>query len=92
MAEIQEYLKEESDTEIELKKFIKKFIKIKPEKAKEMRGKIEDLELMKIKPEHITKIIDFMPSDIEDINKIFTDVSLNEDEAKKILDTIKEYK
>ena len=89
MAEVLEYTK---DKESDILQFIKKFTKFTPEKAKELRGKLEGLELMKIKPEHISKIIDLVPENQEDLNKIFVGVSLNEDESKKILDTVKEFK
>ena len=92
MTEALEYIKRDSDSEAEAKKFIKKFIKLKPEKAKEMRKKFESMDLMKIKPEHIAKIIDLLPEDPEDLNKIFNDVSLNEDETKKIFETIEEFR
>jgi DNA-directed RNA polymerase subunit F len=92
MTETLEYVKKDSDGEVEVKKFIKKFIKLKPEKAKEIRKKLEGLDLMKMKPEHIVKIIDLLPEDSENLNKIFNDVSLNEDETKKILETIEEFR
>ena len=38
MTESLEYLGEEKESETELKKFIKKFVKIKSEKAKEMQN------------------------------------------------------
>ena len=47
---------------------------------------------MKIKLEYIVKIIDILPETAEELNKIFVDVSLDEDETKKILDTIKKFK
>ena len=92
MAEVTEYAKKIEDSEINLSAFIKKFIKLNLKEAKELRKKIEKLELMKIKAEHIVKIIDLMPENVEDLNKIFADVSLNEDETRKILETIKEFK
>jgi len=92
MAESTEYIGETKDSEAELKKFIKRFVKLDYEEAKKMKVKLENLNLIKIKPEHITKIIDFLPEDTESLNKIFTDVSLDEDEAKKILETIREFK
>lgn len=90
MSESNEYLDKDSGTEI--KGFIKKFIKIKLDKAKELRKKLEELDLMKIKEEHIAKIIDLLPETAEDLNKIFSDVGLDEDENKKILETVKEYR
>ena len=45
-----------------------------------------------MKPEDLVKIIDTLPEDSENLNKIFNDISLDEDESKKILQTIKENK
>ena len=80
------------DKESEVKGFIKKFVILKPAEAKQLREKLVELDLLKIKEEHIAKVIDFLPETSEDLNKIFNDVSLDEDETKKILDTIKEFK
>jgi len=91
MVEALEYVKKDSESEAEVKKFMRKFIKMKPKKAEEMQKKLKDLNMMKMKQEHITKIIDLLPEDSEDLNKIFNDVSLNEDETKKILETIGEF-
>jgi len=87
MAEVLEYTEKESS----VTKFIKKFSD-STIKAGEMREKLQRLNLIKLKPEHISKIIDLMPENQEELNKIFTDISLDEDETKKILDTIKEFK
>ena len=89
MVEAMEYMKNTQNEELEMMGFIKKLVKITPKKAKEIRKNIEDLELMKVGPQHISKIIDLMPENAEDLNKIFTDVSLNEDETKQILEKIK---
>ena len=75
-----------------LGQFIKKFAKLKPRESKKLRKKIEELDLMRVKTEHVAKIIDLMPEEQEELNKIFVDVSLNEDETKKILETVKEFK
>ena len=90
MVEAIEYV--EKDSEADIKVFIKKFVKINVKEAKELKGKLQKMELIKIKPEHIVKIIDILPDNVEDLNKIFSDVGLNEDETKKILDTIKQFK
>ncbi len=92
MAESLEYMEGEKDRGEEVKKFVKKFVKIKPEKAKELRKKLDALDLIKVKPEHIAKIIDILPENQENLNKIFNDVSLDEDESKKILQTIEEFR
>jgi len=87
MAESLEYAKDNA----EAVEFIKKFTKLNAKEAKEMRNEIEALNLMKIKSEHISKIIDLLPEDKEDLNKIFTDISLDDDETNKILDIVKKY-
>jgi len=92
MVEVMEFLKEDKENLAEIIGFIKKFSKMKLEKAKELRQEIEKLDLMKVKEEQIAKIIDLMPDNAEDLNKIFVDVGLNEDEIKKILDAIKKFK
>ena len=80
----------EKDSEAD--KFIRKFTKLKSENAAKIREEIEKLELLKVKQEHIAKIIDILPEDIIDLNKIFVDVSLDEDESNKLLEIVKRYK
>ena len=92
MAETFKYVNEDERGETDIIGFIKKFIKIKKGKAEEIRKKLEALELMKVKGEHIAKIIDLMPENEEELNKIFVDVSLDEDEAQKVINTVKESK
>lgn len=92
MSESLQHIENAEVKDSEIKGFIKKFGKIKSEKAKELRKDLESLDSMKIKPEHIAKIIDLLPEDASDINKIFTDVGLDEDETKKILETVKKFR
>ena len=92
MAESLEYVKEDKENNAEIIAFIKKFTELKAKEAKEIRKKIQDLDLMKVKQDYIVKIIDLLPENTEDLNKIFVDVSLDEDESKKILEIIKEFK
>lgn len=92
MTESLEYVGDKKDSEVDVRKFIKKFVKMKPEKVREIRKKLNELDLIKMKSEYIVKIIDLMPENSESLNKIFTDISLNEDETKKILETIEEFR
>jgi DNA-directed RNA polymerase subunit F len=87
MAEAFEYAKDANTL-----KFIKRFTPLKLEKAKELRKKIEKLDLIKLNSGHISKIIDLLPEDKESLNKILVDVSLDENELGSILDTIKNNK
>ncbi len=83
---------EKSEKVKELEVFIKKFIKMDKKSGEEIKKELEGLGLLKLKREHIVKIMDLLPEDAEDLNKIFTDISLDTNETQKILETIKKYK
>jgi len=92
--ETQEILEDisDSDKKEETKIYLKKFLKTKPEKAKKIQEELEKADLLKLKREHIVKIIDLLPESASDLNKIFTDITLNEDETNKILEIVKNSK
>lgn len=92
MAEAAEYIQKDEDSETDIKGFIKKFVKLTAKKAKELRKKLEELDLIKLRTEQIVKIIDLLPENKEELNKICAEISLDEDETKKILDAVKEFK
>jgi len=84
---------ETQEIEIEsLKPYFKKFIKLKIKDVEDMKKNLESLNNHKIKPEHIVKIIDFLPEDASEVNKIFTDINLDENEIKQITDVVKKFK
>jgi DNA-directed RNA polymerase subunit F len=92
MAESLEYIEKDKKAEKPAADFIKKFVKISPKDAKELRKKLEDLKIAKTNDLNISKLIDVLPEKAEEVNKIFIDIGLDENETKKILDTIKEFK
>lgn len=91
MAESIEYIKKD-ETESEIVGFIKKFNKLSAKDARELKEGMEGLGIIKIKPDYVVKVADLLPETAEELNKIFIDVSLDEDETKRILDTIKKFK
>jgi DNA-directed RNA polymerase subunit F len=92
MAEVLEYTKKSEENETGIISFIKKFNKLKAKEAEELKQAIEALGIIKIKPEYVVKLSDTLPENAEELNKIFVDFGLDEDETKKILDTIKKFK
>ena len=94
MNEVEEILKEiaDSDKKQEMELYLKKFLKAKLSQAKKIKEDLEKLDSIKINREHIVKIVDLLPEDASDLNKIFIDVSLNEDENSKILEIVKNSK
>ena len=82
----------DSEKGIAVKKFIKQFVKMPAEKAKEMKEELAALDLIRLKDTHIVKIVDFMPVDATELNKVIIEVSLDQEEINKILDVVKKYK
>lgn len=94
MNEVEDILKDipEGAKKLEAEEYLKKYLKTKSSSAKKLKEELESLDILKIKREHIVKIIDLLPEDASDLNKIFVDIGLTEDETNKILDVIKNNK
>jgi DNA-directed RNA polymerase subunit F len=82
----------ETDKIKDTKAFIKKFNKTAPDKAKKIKEALEGLDLLKLKTADIVKIVDLLPENAAELNKIFVEVTLDADETNKILDAIKQNK
>ncbi len=76
----------------ELEAYLKKFGKLSKEKVSEIQKEISSLKNAKIREEDIVKVADFLPATSEEVNKIFTDVSLSEEEANKIIEVVSKYR
>lgn len=87
IAETSEYINEPT-----MKAFMKKFASLDSKKAKELRKKIQDLNILKINDKHTSKIIDLLPTDKEALNKIVQESNLDENETNSILQAVKEAK
>lgn len=86
LAEVAELSKKSKDFENKLTaSYLKTFSSLKFSEAQEIEKKIKALDNVKIKDSHIVKVLDFMPQDAEDVNKIFSDSNLSEEEIKAIL-------
>ncbi len=91
MAEVKKIIEKDEEKK-ELVDFIKRFIKLDEKQAKELKAELMALDIMKLKPQHIVKIVDFLPEDASDVYKICIDAGLTEDEVKKILDVVAKYR
>ena len=74
-----------------IKKFIKDFTNMTAEKAIEMKDELRGLDILKLKEEHIVKLVDFVPKDATDLNKVLSEVSLDQEEINKILEVTAKY-
>ena len=90
LAEVKE-LAGDLEEKRELKSYLKKFSKLSKTDAKKLSEEIKGIGNLKVKNEDIVKIVDFLPKQTEDLNKIFSDVSLDEKETNEILEIVKRY-
>ena len=90
LAEVAELVKKHEGFENKLTaSYLKSFSSLKFSDGQEIIQKLRALDNVKIKESHIVKVLDFMPQDSEDINKIFSDVSLSEEETQAILQILR---
>ncbi len=90
--EVKEFLDKKKEKDNELKNFIEKFNELSPEDAKKLRKELVEMEIVKLQDEIIVKIIDLLPENESELNKILNGNGLDENETKKVLDAIKKYK
>ena len=70
--------------------YINSFAKDK-KNIEESLKKLQSLDIARLKPRHIVKVLDIYPDDIETLKAIFTgeNITLKQDDLKKILECIK---
>ena len=68
--------------------YLGQFVSLTPKKAKEMEDKLRALKISRLKDEFIIKIIDVMPTTVEDLKVLLQGyvVSINQSDMKKIID------
>lgn len=89
LAEVKHYMKD-SENEV-MNVYLKEFCHIEHAEAKKLADEIRALNSPKVRESHIVKILDFLPRDAEEVNKIFADVSLTEEEANAFVEIVKKY-
>jgi len=82
----------ETDKTKELKAYIKKFQVLDSKKAEKLKEELKKMEIIKLKEADIIKIVDLCPENAVELNKVFTETSLDADETNKILGAIKNIK
>ena len=74
--------------------YLQKFAKLDEKKAAELKKKLEELAISRVKSEHIAKLIDVLPADADDVKLVMSmySVTITNENAAKIADVIKEYR
>ncbi len=90
LAEVKTYIKDIEEKKA-LEEYMKKFTQLSKEKAKELEAELTTLNNVKIREADMVKVVDFLPKSSEEVNKLFTDVSLSEEESNAIIEIVKKY-
>ena len=88
LAEVKSYIPDLEEKRV-LADYLKTFSEIDFKKSQTLKDNILALNNLKISEEKIIKIVDFLPKDMEDLSKIFLEVSLTEEESNAIIDAVK---
>ncbi len=87
IAEVIELIKD-SESSKTTRDFLKGYCDVSIETVLKIKEELMSLDLIKLKEKDIAKIIDFMPKDAIELNKIIGDSNLDSDEVTKILNVI----
>lgn len=98
-AELRDHLKkiETRDTTLSFrgtktKDYLGMATELKAKDVKEIKKKIEDLNVMRLKEKQIVKIINVLPKDLDSLKVILgSDSTASKEDLKKILDILKEH-
>ncbi len=74
--------------------YLDMFATLKKKESEELFKKIEGLEVPRLKPEHIVKLIDILPDTPEEVKIVLQGytITVSKDNLKRIADAIREHK
>ena len=95
-AEVKKILSERKDLELEqklVKEHTGEYKKLKIEKALKLKDELKALANSKLKEDLIVKIIDILPSSIDELRAVLqmSLIPFNEDEIEKVFELVKAY-
>ncbi len=73
--------------------YLNQAVSLSASKASELKAIIEKLAIPRLKPEHVTKVVDILPTTLEDVKVLFQGYTLNvsQDNMKKIADAVAKF-
>ncbi|MFW6026226.1 MAG: hypothetical protein ACOCRX_07775 [Candidatus Woesearchaeota archaeon] len=74
--------------------YVNRFVNLSLDEVNKLKEEIKGLEILRLKDEHIAKIIDFMPESVDEFKLIFQGsyVTFSEDDIESIVKVIDEFK
>lgn len=101
MAEVKKSLEEIKKRDGELnfranksEEYLNDFVSLSAEKARELRKKLENLNISRLKEDQIVKIIDLLPDKIDDLKAILSGytLTLSKKDMEQVISIVKEFK
>jgi DNA-directed RNA polymerase subunit F len=73
--------------------YLNQFVPLTKKDSKELRKKLEDMNLPRFRPQYINKLLDILPTDQELVKMALSNynVTVSQDDLKKIASTVAEY-
>lgn len=73
--------------------YLNAFVNLKKTEAKELLKKLHDLNIPRLKEEHMVKMVDLLPKNVEELKTVMSGytITISADNAKKIVDTVAGY-
>jgi DNA-directed RNA polymerase subunit F len=99
-AEVKDELKQirERDGELNFRAtktedYLNQLVTLGPKKVKELKKKLEDLKITRLREQHIAKIMDVLPTTEKDVKVLVQGyaITVTKENMKKIADTVKEF-
>ena len=100
MVELKEELTKIKDRDKELgfssnktEEYLNQFVSLSKAKAEELKTKLEKLKISRLKPEFIVKIIDTLPTSVDQLKVLLQGyvVSISQADSKKVIEVVKEF-
>lgn len=71
------------------KEYLNTATSVKPKDAKELKKKLEDLGILRLREKQITKLINILPQDMDSMKVVLSNDSISsKEDLKKILDVL----
>ncbi len=73
--------------------YLNQFATLKQKQTEELKQKIEKLNITRLKPEYVTKIVDLLPKTVEELKVVMQGypLSVKQEDLKKIVDVINKH-
>ncbi|MFH1456193.1 MAG: hypothetical protein ABIF40_04560 [archaeon] len=75
------------------KEYLNHFVRLKLKEVQELKTKMKELEIPRLKDRHIVKIADILPEDIDSLKSLLSGetVTVKDEDLKKIIDIVTKY-